>query len=201
MGIEETGGSSGLTETGSRGARGVVGARGERVCYALRVMNHRCSLLVFACVVGLLCVVLLGGCSGTSAPGAVVVDARLREKTAEAAVVEFVIETSNPNNIELPMRDVVYTLSIDGTRVFSGRRDAQATMPRGGTQRITIPAVVPMGEGGVGVEGGVVPGVYRYTLKGRVFYSLPSQLADVLFDAKLSRPSVGISDEGEIDLR
>ncbi|VAX36201.1 hypothetical protein MNBD_PLANCTO03-943, partial [hydrothermal vent metagenome] len=31
--------------------------------------------------------------------------------------------------------------------------------------------------------------------------SLPSQLADVLFDAKLSRPSVGISDEGEIDLR
>lgn len=139
--------------------------------------------------------VLLGGCSGRASPGAVVVDAQLREKTAEAAVVEFVIETTNPNDIELPMRDVVYSLSVDGHRVFTGRRDAQATMPRGGTQRITIPAVVPMG------EGGVMPGVYRYTLKGRVFYSLPSQLADVLFDAKLSRPSVGISDEGEIDLR
>ncbi|MDQ7013246.1 MAG: LEA type 2 family protein [Planctomycetota bacterium] len=140
-------------------------------------------------------VLLLGGCSRRATPSAVVTDASIRDRTAEAAVIEFAIETTNPNDIELPMRDVVYTLSIEGERVFSGRRDAQATMPRGGTQEITLPAVVPMG------EGGVMPGVYRYTLKGRVFYSLPSQLADVLFDAKLSRPSVMIADEGEIDLR
>ncbi len=143
-------------------------------------------------------VLLLGGCSRRATPSAVVTDASIHSRTAEATVVEFVIETTNPNDIELPMRDVVYTLSIEGERVFSGRRDAQATMPRGGTQQITIPAVVPMDVGG---EGGVMPGVYRYTLKGRVFYSLPSQLADVLFDAKLSRPSVPIADEGEIDLR
>lgn len=137
----------------------------------------------------------LTGCSGTAKPTALVGDAAIRDRTPEAAVVEFVVETANPNDIELPMRGVVYSLSVDGRRVFSGRRDAQATMPRGGSQTITIPAVIPMG------EGGVTPGVHRYSLRGRVFYSLPSQLADVLFDTKLSRPSVGISDDGEIDLR
>lgn len=144
-------------------------------------------------------VLLLGGCSQRETPGAVVTAASIQDRTSGAAVVEFAIETTNPNDIELPMRDVVYTLSIDGERVFSGRRDAQATMPRGGTQRISIPAVVPM-DGGSG-GGGVAPGVYRYRLTGQIYYSLPSQLADVLFDAKLSRPSVPIVDEGEIDLR
>jgi hypothetical protein len=138
---------------------------------------------------------VLTGCSGAAKPDAVVTDAALRDRTPEAAVVEFTVEATNSNTIELPMRAVVYSLSIDGRRVFSGRRDAQATMPRGGAQTITIPAVIPMG------EGGVMPGMHRYSLRGRIFYSLPSQLADVLFDTKLSRPSVGLSDDGEIDLR
>lgn len=149
---------------------------------------------------------MLTGCSGRATPGAVVTSANIRNRTADAAVVEFVIETSNPNDIELPMRDVVYTLNVNGKKVFSGRRDAQATMPRGGTQQIIIPAVVPMqGAAGqaAGKDGkaGLAPGVYTYRLTGRIYYSLPSQLADVLFDAKLSRPSVGISDTGEIDLQ
>ncbi|MFG0260433.1 MAG: LEA type 2 family protein [Phycisphaerales bacterium JB041] len=153
-------------------------------------------------LVGVLIASALSGCSGQASPGAVVTSANIRNRTAEAAVVEFVIETTNPNDIELPMRDVVYTLNVNGKRVFSGRRDAQATMPRGGTQQITIPAVVPM-QGAEGQEGraGLAPGVYTYRLTGRIYYSLPSQLADVLFDAKLSRPSVGISDSGEIDLQ
>jgi hypothetical protein len=168
---------------------------GGRVCYAPRVvksMNRTWCGVVGLVVSG---ATLLGGCSGSASPSAVVIDASIRDRTAQAAVVEFVIETANPNDIELPMRDVVYTLHVDGQRVFRGRRDAQATMPRGGTQRLTIPAVVPMG------EGGVTSGLHTYVLRGRVYYSLPSQLADVLFDAKLSRPSVGIRDEGEIDLR
>jgi len=145
---------------------------------------------------------MLTGCSGRATPGAVVTSANIRNRTADAAVVEFVIETTNPNDIELPMRDVVYTLNVNGKKVFSGRRDAQATMPRGGTQQIIIPAVVPMrGPESQGGKGALVPGVYTYRLTGRIYYSLPSQLADVLFDAKLSRPSVGISDKGEINLQ
>ena len=151
-------------------------------------------------LVGVLLVTMLSGCSGRAQPGAVVTSANIRNRTADAAVVEFVIETTNPNDIELPMRDVVYTLNVNGKRVFSGRRDAQATMPRGGTQQIIIPAVVPM-RGGEDGKTGLEPGVYTYRLSGRIYYSLPSQLADVLFDAKLSRPSVGISDKGEINLQ
>ncbi len=189
--------------------RGLASQRPTR--YAPRVKTahrKRDSSAVGLVFVGVLAgVLLLGGCSRRATPSAVVTDASIHSRSAEAVVIEFVIETTNPNDIELPMRDVVYTLSLDGDRVFSGRRDGQATMPRGGTQQLTIPVVVPMdvgdvgGVGGEGGEGGVVPGVYRYTLRGRVYYSLPSQLADVLFDAKLSRPSVMISDEGEIDLR
>ena len=165
------------------------------MCYAprvVRIFQTARGLTAGAVLAG---VALLGGCSGTASPAMSVTDASIRERTDEAAVVEFVVEASNPNDIELPMRAVVYTLSVDGRRVFSGRRDAQATMPGEGTQTIRSPAVVPCG------EDGVTPGVYRYTLRGRVYYSLPSQLADVLFDSNVSRPSVGIGDEGEIDLR
>jgi hypothetical protein len=123
------------------------------------------------------------------------VDARVRERSPEAAVVEFAVDATNPNDIELPLRDITYSLSLDGHQVFSGRREAMATIPRGGSQVVVLPAVIPMG------EAGTEPGVYRYTLSGRLRYSLPSQLADVLFDAKLSRPGVSFSEEGEIDLR
>jgi len=119
----------------------------------------------------------------------------VRERSSEAVVVEFVVEAANPNGIELPMRDITYSLALDGRQVFSGRREALATIPRHGTQSIVIPAVIPTG------EGGAEPAVHRYSLSGRLRYSLPSQLADVLFDAKLSRPGVSIRDEGEIDLR
>lgn len=171
-----------------------------RLCYPPRVKAAIRQQVGLAAAALSVLGVVLGGCSNRAAPGAVVTAFEVTSRSAEAAVVEFDIEMANPNDIELPMRDVVYTLSLDGERVFSGRRDAQATMPREGTQWITIPAVVPM-QLGPDDETGVAPGVYRYRLTGRVYYSLPSQLADVLFDAKLSRPSVGIVDEGEIDLR
>lgn len=136
----------------------------------------------------------LAGCSGTTPPRATITDARMRERSPEAAVVEFVLEASNPNDIELPLRDITYTLSLEGREVFSGRREAMATIPRGGTQTVVLPAVIPAG------EGGVEPGLHRYTLSGRVRYSLPSQLADLLFDTKISRPGVSFRDEGEVDL-
>ena len=138
---------------------------------------------------------VVSGCSNTKAPRATISDGRLRDRSAEAAVVEFVIEASNPNDIDLPIRDISYTLNLDGRQVFTGVRQAMATIPRHGTQRVAIPAVIPLG------EGGGEPGVHRYSLRGRLRYSLPSQLADVLFDAKISRPGVSIGDEGEIDLR
>lgn len=121
--------------------------------------------------------------------------ASLTDRSAEAAVVEFTLEASNPNDFELPMREITYSLSVDGSRVFKGERAAVATIPRNGTQTVSFPVVVPMG------EGGVQPGLHPYTLSARIRYSLPSQLADVLFDAKISRPSVSVKDRGEIDLR
>ncbi|HZW11035.1 MAG TPA: LEA type 2 family protein [Phycisphaerales bacterium] len=148
------------------------------------------ALIAAAIVAG-----VLSGCSGAAPPRATVSDARIRDRSPEAAVVEFAVEATNPNDIELPLRDITYSVSIDGRQVFSGRREAMATIPRGGAQRVYLPAVIPMG--GAGTE----PGVHRYTLRGRMRYSLPSQLADVLFDAKISRPGVSFSDEGEIDLR
>lgn len=138
---------------------------------------------------------LLAGCSSAAPPRATVTDARLRDRGPEAAVVEFVIGTENPNDIELPLRDITYTLSLDGQQVFSGRREAMATIPRHGSQSVVIPAVIPMG------EEGVAPEMHEYTLSARVRYSLPSQLADLLFDTNVSRPSVSLTDRGQIDLR
>ena len=155
--------------------------------------THILSRWVLLLGVGIL--VMLTGCAGHKRPGVVVSDATLADRSQRAAVVEFVIDATNPNEYELPVRSIVYSLSIDGQSVFSTRREGLVSLPRHGSESITIPAVVPMG------ESGIQPGVHAYTLTGIVRYSLPSKLADVLYDSRISRPSVAITDRGTIDLR
>lgn len=131
----------------------------------------------------------LSGCH--TAPTIEVADARVTDRTPEALLLEFDLAAANPNEFDLPVQDVRYTLALDGRPVFRGVRAGQATIARERGHRIVIPAVVPLESAPAGQA--------RYTLTGEVQYLTPSELADVLYDARLRRPAVSFSERGVLD--
>lgn len=143
-------------------------------------------------IAGLALTLALVGC-GATPPALRVVDARMVERTDEGTLLVFTLEGENPNAVGLPLREVRYSLALDGERVFEGTRTAEATLPRRGVQRFELPAPIPAGEGGL-------RGVSRYRLAGTVWYIEEGQtLAELMFDLRLRQPSVMFADEGEIE--
>ena len=136
------------------------------------------------------------GC-GHTPPTFEVVGARLAERTDDGVVLEFDLDATNTNQDELPLEVASYSLSIDGKRVFTGRRSPEATLHRFGTQRITLPAAIPL-EAPADADA-LTTGLHRYRLEGSITYLAPGVLADVLFDARVYRPSTRFSDQGQID--
>jgi hypothetical protein len=132
----------------------------------------------------------LGAGCAHRAPELAVADVRVTEATGDGYVVSFFVDAVNPNEAALPLREVRYTVWLDDERVFSGVRSAEATLNRLGTQRIRLPAAV---------AGAGPPERGSWRIRGRLFYSTPGTLAEVLFDAGVIRPRVRFSDEGEGD--
>lgn len=153
----------------------------------------RSALLSF---VALALLTPLVGCAGFSAPRISVVDARVVEQTEQGVAVDFVLEGANANSEELPLQVVRYTLAIDGERVFSGERMAEATLRRFGTQTFILPVAAEWDD----LPGKGAPGTRRYRLAGTLQYIAPGALAEVFFDTGMRRPSVRFAAEGELTL-
>lgn len=130
----------------------------------------------------------IGGC-GYQAPTVEVKSASVIERTDHHTLVRLTIEATNPNTLALPLRRIDYTIGSGGA-TFSGVRSPEATLPPGGTRTITFPAVLPAAA--VGNDGGA------YTLSGRIMYTTPGQIAELLFDTGVSRPTVGFRGDGSI---
>jgi len=139
-------------------------------------------------------VALMGGCWGVREPSFRVAGVGITEETERATVLTFRVTGENTNSEELPLREVRYALDLDGRRVFSGTRSAEATLQRFGTQTIDLPATVLASNGGDALSGEV-----PYTLSGEVVYELPGTIAEVLFDARIRRPTAGFSQSGRLD--
>lgn len=123
-----------------------------------------------------------------------VLDARVIERTADGAVVQFTIEARNGNNNPLPLREATYSLDLNGQTVFTGIRSAECTLRQSGVQQFVLPAAVKASS--LASMGGAV----RYRLAGSLTYVTPGAFAELLFDSGVARPSAGFSGEGEIDL-
>jgi len=137
---------------------------------------------------------VLVGCTTYKAPKLTVVDVLISEASDDAMVLMFLIDVENPNDVEIPLQEASYILSLDGHRVFSGNRSPQTTLHRLGTQRIELPAVIPIPE-----DGPAPTGSHSYTLGGTLVYITPGEIAELLFDSKLRRPTVRFSDRGTIN--
>lgn len=136
---------------------------------------------------------ILGGCSSYKAPRLSVTDALVNERTPEGVRIEFAIDAVNPNDVPIPLETIRYRLTLDGRTVFSGERAAMATIARSGTAQLTLPAVIPASD-----TAGLV-GEKPYRLSGEIVYVTPGEIAQILFDYKIRRPTAGFSDRGVLD--
>ncbi|MDX2116450.1 MAG: LEA type 2 family protein [Planctomycetota bacterium] len=139
----------------------------------------------------------LASCGGYTAPNLVVEDAAVTEQTAEGVVVTFRVRAENRNAEPLPMRTVRYSFSMGGSNSFTGTRSAEATIPRFGTQTITLPVALKLGEGGDLAQ--IPDQPVAYTLAGNVEYELPGSIAEVLFDTGIRVPTAAFAERGELD--
>jgi Late embryogenesis abundant protein len=144
--------------------------------------------------VGLL---LLGGCSTYSDPRLSLSKAEATERTADGLGLMFTLDAENRNDVALPLREVEYTLELNGQSVFTGTRSAEQTLRRLGSQQIRLPAVVNLARSpGAGELTGPTP----FRLSGTMKYVTPGQIAEILFDQGVRVPSVAFSQSGEVDL-
>ena len=137
---------------------------------------------------------VIAGCSSITPPTLRVVEARVADRTEDGLKLEFVIDAENANDEALPLRAARYSLRLDGDTVFTGSRSPQATLRRLGTQRITLPVVIPAAEL---LDIGPMP---EYRLSGTLSYVTPGEISDLLFDYRIRRPKVSFSDMGRLQL-
>jgi len=131
-------------------------------------------------------------CSSYKDPSLRVTGVDVRERSADAVVVEFTVEAENPNEEPLPLKEFLYSVSVDGKHVFDGFRSPEATLRRFGTQHLKIPAVIP--------AAAARDGTVWCRMNATLAYTTPGDLAKVLFDADVRRPEVGFVDERSVDL-
>ena len=140
-----------------------------------------------------LATLLLAGCSAYDAPKIDIVGARITQETAQGVVLDFTLDATNTNEVDLPLERVRYALRLNGQRVFSGTRSAEATVRRLGTQQFMLPAAIDLAEFDM-PEGDV-----EYELSGSVVYVTPGEIAQILFDAGVRKPRSSFRQSGTLD--
>jgi hypothetical protein len=146
----------------------------------------------------LLSMLPMGGSSGFRSPAISVNEVAVTGTSDEAVALAFAIDLHNPNDAPLELYEFRYTLAIDGTQVYAGRRAPGANVGPAATQRLTLPAIIPYDRLGWTVA--VHPPHAEYALTGRLVYTVPSTIAELLFDTGVRRPTSSFSSRGQITL-
>jgi hypothetical protein len=134
----------------------------------------------------------LGGCSSYSDPTLRVAGAGVADEGPGALVLNVTIAAQNRNHVELPLREIDYSVSIDGREVFRAVRSPEATLRRLGEQTFTVPAVVTY-------SGERPTGMHEFQIEASLKYVTPGELAQALFDTGVRRPTVRFSDRGRVE--
>lgn len=133
-----------------------------------------------------------GGCEGIrllpkvyAAPEAVVRQVQLTERSAEGTAVRIVLDVTNPNDEQLPMKIARYRLTLGG-QTYVGNTPANAISPAEGTVTFTLPAAVPTTAG------------TDYKLTGQIEFQPPGQLRDLITDFGVPLPTIALNSTGQL---
>jgi LEA14-like dessication related protein len=141
--------------------------------------------------IGCLVVVFALGFAGCAAnlasPVARVSDVRVVQQTDQGSRVEVDVELTNPNKTPLPLVKSSYTVSIAGGTPYHAEERLYRTLPGGGKQVVTLPAVFTAAPGGA------------YHVTGSVAYEPPGEMRKLMTESYYPLPSVGFSASGSVE--
>ncbi|MCH2147215.1 MAG: hypothetical protein MK073_05305 [Phycisphaerales bacterium] len=123
------------------------------------------------------------GCS-TRAPIATYQHAVSTEIDSDAASFEAVFNVSNTNNEPIELLLYEYSVSVDGSHVFTGLHEAKLTVPRWSVIESSIPIVVP--------ASALEHSTGGWQLQGTLSYIESDAFADTLRKAGFSKPSTSV---------
>ncbi len=140
-----------------------------------------------------LAIAALGGCDAQSwtfvllqTPEAKVQAVELTEISDAGAAADVVIDLTNPNeDVALPLPMARYTVTL-GSLTYSSDVHPNATLPAGGTQRITLPAAVAGNPGDT------------YKVTGTISYIPPGEIRRLLTDMGVPLPWTTFNATGQI---
>lgn len=138
----------------------------------------------------------LAGCTSVKSPNIDIADVTIGEQTESALVLNFAVNLENENRQAVTLEEFNYDLSINGAHVYTGRRSAEATMAALGSNRITIPAVVPFDKQDV-----LADDAFDYTVRGSLTYLTEDVFSEMLYDSGLDTSSVSFQRDGTIHWR
>jgi LEA14-like dessication related protein len=141
----------------------------------------------------------LVGCSSYRDPQIAMKGATLTERTAEAIAANVVFDLANPNDEALELVEVEYSVRVNGEKLTTLRRAAQATLAGKGVRQIQIPIVLPFEELNWTPEN--VPDRAEFAVRGTVQYVTPGEIAQILFDTGVRKPRVGFEAHGTLAIR
>ena len=138
--------------------------------------------------------VVAGGCSSFDAPTANVAGVSVVDMTGEAMTLSFDLVLTNPNDEPLELYDLHYTLAVDGSKVYTGRRSAQATLAARSSRTVKVPAVARFDK-----SPAIAQAAFEFELDGRLGYLTPDRISRVLRDLHVRRPNVRFGADGQVD--
>lgn len=145
-----------------------------------------------------LVLVVLSGCSGFRPPTASLREVTIIERGNAGTTLQFTFELENPNAEPMELQDVTYRVSLDGTEVFRGRRATLTTLPAGGMREVAIPAVVLSETLDLSA---IAPAqTVPYAFSGALVYIAPGEIAEILLDTGVRKPTTRIRASGQLNL-
>jgi len=140
----------------------------------------------------------ISGCSGFRDPVVTIVNASLTETSESAIGLGLRLELANSNSEPVELYEFTYAITINGTGTYRGRWAASATLPANGSRHLVIPAVVRYDQ--LGWTEDSVPAQARFDVTGTLLYIAPGDIAEILFDTGVRKPTVAFSGRGIIIL-
>jgi hypothetical protein len=155
--------------------------------------QHRCRLLL-----GVLLLCLVNGCSGFRPPTSTLREVAITERGNGGTTLQFTFELRNPNNEPMELRDLSYRVSLQGTEVYRGRRATLTTLPAEGMRTVRVPAVVLSETLDLAA---IAPSTdVQYAFSGSLIYIAPGEIAEILLDSGVRKPTTRIRESGQMNL-
>lgn len=122
-------------------------------------------------------------------PGARASAATVAARGDTTAMLDVVLELTNPGKTEIELVHYDYTITLADGSSYDGRWAALRALPPGQTVTATVPAIVPNASATAGA---------RWTVRGTVSYRDPQSFARILYEAGILKTESSFDGEGAV---